>query len=82
MERTLQEQRRFAQEELARHEADLARLIRSGAGLTAIRKKRVEINRLRRTLEYLGEQDLRLDLYRVFDLALPPVPGATRKRLK
>jgi hypothetical protein len=86
---TLPELRRRGRELLARSEDDLACLLSDGSSEETLQAKWAEMSNLRRAVDYLGDPDPRLDLYRRFGLELPPEvptpqapPSADRNRLR
>jgi hypothetical protein len=84
---TLKERRQMIREHLAKAQATLnqmTRLAAAGAFWTpksakaakrAVRKAAWEVDQLTKALEYLGEPDERLDLYRLFGMDIPPPRG-------
>ncbi len=71
---TLQERRRLVSERLAKTQAEIDRLIRepySPKQAVKIGALLADEDLLIKALAYLGEPDLRLDLYRLFGMDLP-----------
>jgi hypothetical protein len=79
---TLPERRRIVRERLAKAEAELDQFTRLAAGphfsaraaaavRTKVRSTKTDIRMLQKALAYLGQPDLRLDLYRLFGVDLP-----------
>jgi len=80
---TLPQRRRMLRERLAREQAQLDRFVQLAADMhltpaaatrsrNNVRTAMRNIRLLEKALAYLGEPDLRLDLYRLFGMDLPP----------